>query len=170
MLLVKHGQIVNDPWVAVADDEALPFGAPIIVSLARWKTDRETLIARNAKLGVRLASDERIEDLAADLGRLSLVALDFPVFKDGRHFSTARLLRERYRFDGEIRAVGDVLRDQFLFLYRCGFDAFEVADEAQARAFGLELGRFSVVYQSAANGWLPVSQLREMYARRKAAA
>lgn len=170
MLLVKNGQIADDPWVAVADDEELPSAAPVIVSFARWQAERDRLIDRSAEVGVRLESDERIEDLVPDLQHLSLIALDFPIFRDGRHFSTARLLRERYAFQGELRAVGDVLRDQFLFMHRCGFDAYEVADEEQARALSTELGRFSFVYQSAATGGLPVTQLRHMHRRRKAAA
>jgi uncharacterized protein (DUF934 family) len=94
------------------------------------------------------------------LAHLSLVALDFPTFKDGRAYSTARLLRERYQYKGELRAVGNVLRDQFLFMVRCGFDAFEVATEQEADAWKKAMDAFSVWYQVAADDRQPAARLR----------
>jgi len=126
MALIKDGAVVDDPWVAVADEADLPEARPAIVTLERWRAERDALIGRNAPLGVRLASDRSPAEIADDLDRLALVALEFPVFTDGRAFTSARLLRERYGYSGEIRAVGNVLRDQILFMVRCGFDAFEM--------------------------------------------
>ncbi len=126
MALIKDGAVVDDPWVAVADEAELPRARPAIVTLERWRAERDALIGRNAPLGVRLASDRSPAEIADDLDRLELVALEFPVFTDGRAFTSARLLRERYGYSGEIRAVGNVLRDQILFMVRCGFDAFEM--------------------------------------------
>lgn len=125
MPLIKDQQIVTDDWQHVEDGDALPATGGAIVSLARWQADAESLNGRNAPLGIRLKSEERAELIAADLDRFDVVALEFPAFKDGRAYSTARLLRERYRYTGEVRAVGDVLRDQLQFMLRCGFDAFE---------------------------------------------
>ena len=121
MALIKDGAVVDDAWITVSDDAALP-DAPVIVSFDRWKAERDHLIGRNAPLGIRLASGQSPDEIAGDLDRFSLVALEFPVFTDGRAFTSARILRERYGFFGEIRAVGDVLRDQILFMMRCGFD------------------------------------------------
>ena len=89
-----------------------------------------------------------------------MVALEFPKFRDGRAYSTARLLRERYGFAGELRAVGDVLRDQFLFMHRCGFDAFEVADEQAVAAWRKAIAEFTVFYQTATDGRAPAGALR----------
>jgi uncharacterized protein (DUF934 family) len=158
MPLIRNGSVVADPWTTVADDEPLPSG-PIVVSLDRWRRDRQTLIGRNSGLGVRLASDEPAQAIADDLPRLDLVALEFPTFRDGRAYSTARLLRERYGFAGEVRAVGNVLRDQFLFMHRCGFDAFEV-EAATAAAWTAALAEISIVYQAASDDRVPASRRR----------
>ncbi len=104
----------------------------------------------------------RRRTIAADLGRLALVAIAFPTFRDGRGFSTARLLRERYGFKGELRAIGNVFRDQFLFMHRCGFDAYEVADAREAEAFAAALASFSVVYQRTGDGRTPATALRQL--------
>jgi len=130
---------------------------PVIVDLARWRADCDALIDRAGPVGERLASAELAEEIAEDIGHLDLVALEFPMFKDGRAYSTARLLRERYGFTGELRAVGNVLRDQFLFMHRCGFDAYEVADEEEAAAWSKVMAAYSVWYQPTADGraWAP---------------
>ena len=127
MPLIKHDGLAADPWVSLGDDDVLPGNAPIIVSVERWRAERDVLVGRGGALGIRLAAEDSPAEIAADLERFQLVALDFPKFTDGRAYSTARLLRERYGFKGEVRATGQVLRDQLLFMWRCGFDAFEVA-------------------------------------------
>lgn len=168
MPLIKDGRRVDDPWVAVADDAPLPVGLPVIVSLTRWQAERTLLLERNAPVGVRLKSSELAETIAADAGRLALIALEFPVFRDGRAYSTARLLRERYRFRGELRAVGQVLRDQFLFMQRCGFDAFEVSD-AEVDAWPAAMAEFSVFYQPTNDGRPTAIQLRQQKHGKRAA-
>jgi uncharacterized protein (DUF934 family) len=120
----------------------------VIVSLGRWQAERTALDGRNAPLGIRLKSDERAETIAADLDRFDVVALEFPAFKDGRAYSTARLLRERYRYTGELRAVGEVLRDQLQFMLRCGFDAFEYAGKTAADEAVAAFDEIGVVYQT----------------------
>lgn len=160
MPLVKDGAEVPDRWLFVADDEPLPETGAVVVPLARWLAERDALVARADPVGVRLASHERAEVIAGDVGRLGLIALEFPVFRDGRAYSTARLLRERYGYRGELRAVGNVLRDQLLFMHRCGFDAFELADPEALATYRAALAEISVVYQAAGDGRVPASRLR----------
>ena len=103
--------------------------------------------ARGGKLGVIWPNNRNLDDLVPYLDRLAVVALVFPTFRDGRAYSQARLLRERYGYDGELRATGQVLRDQFVFMLRAGFDAFEVKKQADAEAFAETVKRYSVFYQ-----------------------
>jgi len=149
MPLIKDNRFVKDTWIALSDDDSLPISAPVIVSLERWRAEREHLTGRNAPLGIRLRSDQAPAELAEDLAHFALIALDFPKFTDGRAYSYARLLRERYGFTGELRAVGAVLRDQYSFMLRCGFNAIEVATEIDLEAWRAALGEVSVVYQPA---------------------
>src|SRR5262245_56104663 len=151
MRLVKNGRIVDDPFVRIADDQPAPEGAGVIVSAARLLTDG-ALTQRAGATGVLWPNNRGVAELAPHLHRLALVALVFPSFKDGRAYSQARVLRERLRFGGELRATGQILRDQFLFLHRVGFDAFEVSKPADAEAFAAALARFSVFYQPAGDG------------------
>ena len=139
--------VVADDWVKVSDEEALPTGYPAIVSISRWKAQRDELSGRNQPLGVRLESHERIEEILADLPKFSLIALDFPNLNDGRHFTWARLLRERFGFEGQIRATGQVLRDQVAFMRRCVFDAFELPSDKDLHATLGAFREISVVYQ-----------------------
>ncbi len=166
MPLLRDGALVDDPWVTIDDGTALPMDGPAIVSLERWQAHRDELLGRNAPLGIRLKSDQPPALIADDLDRFAVVALEFPVFKDGRAYSYARLLRERYGYRGEVRAVGEVLRDQFLFMLRCGFDAVEVRDEKAADQWREAVSEISVVYQPAADSRTPVWALRH---RRSAA-
>lgn len=147
MPLLKDGRIVEDPWVQVGDGIPLPANAPAIVTLSRWRSERDALIRSASPLGLLLGSDEVVEEIADDVGRFDLIALDFPTFKDGSNYSTARLLRERYGYTGEIRAVGNVLRDQLAFMRRCGIDAFEVEKQGDADTFVGALGEIGVAYQ-----------------------
>lgn len=152
MPLIKDGRIVDDPWRALSDDDPIPNEGAVIVSLQRLHADRERLRAFGLPLGVRLKSDEPAAAVADDVQNLSLIAVEFPSFRDGRGYSTARLLRERYGYRGELRAVGDVLRDQFLFMRRCGFDAFEVASLKAAESWSEAIREISIFYQPAADG------------------
>ncbi len=162
MPLIRNGAIAADDWIALADEAPVPQGRPVIVSLARWQAERAALLGGGASLGVRLASYEPAAALADDVGLLALIAIAFPTFRDGRGFSLARLLRERYGFSGELRAVGNVFRDQFLFMHRCGFDAYEVADRTEAEAFSAALASFSVFYQRTGDGRTPARALRQL--------
>ena len=121
----------------------------MIVSLERWQAEREQLSGRNAPIGVRLDSNTHAESLAADVDRLDLIAVPFDQFRDGRGYSTARLLRERFGYTGELRAVGNILRDQLAFLERCGFDSFEYAGRTDAAVALKAFDEIGVVYQTA---------------------
>ena len=162
MPLIKNGAVIDDPWIVIADDEPLPVSRPVIVSLARWLAEGETLRGRNGLVGVRLRSAELAEEIAADLDHLGLVAVEFPTLGDGRGYTTGRLLRERYGFTGELRAVGALVRDTFPFLQRCGFDAVEARDVAEAAAWRQAVGAITVAYQSAARHGAP-RRLRRDY-------
>jgi uncharacterized protein (DUF934 family) len=164
MPLLENGRVAENRFVAVADDVPLPADAPALISLSRLQRDAEALAGRNAELGVQLPSDTRPEDLAPLLDRVSLVAIEFPKFRDGRGFSIARTLRERYGFAGELRAVGHILPDQYFFLVRCGFTSVEVPDGTDIGVWSASLGRFRVAYQAAADVAPTVSGLRRRVA------
>ena len=160
MSLIKNGSFVENDWVIVGDEDTLPSDAPVLVSLTRWQAERETLMGRNTPIGVTLASSEAPEAIVDDLDRIQVIALQFPTFKDGRGYSYARLLRERYGFEGEIRASGEVLYDQWFAMSRCGVDAFEVPEGTTIEAFNDAMSEFSLVYQATDDGRQTVMQLR----------
>lgn len=164
MPLIKHNAFVENTFAHVADDETPPDGA-IVVSLKRWQAEREALAARNAPLGVRLSSDQSPEALGTDVNHFAVIELEFPKFRDGRGYSWARLLRQRLGFTGEIRAVGDVLRDQWLFMSRCGVDAFEVRPGTRLEDFRAALAEQTVFYQPASDRIRNILDLRHTRAR-----
>ena len=149
-----HMAAADDPFTHVADDEDLAQG-DVILSLTRFQAEGDRLLHEGRQVGVRLESDQEVEALAYDLPRISVVALEFPKFRDGRHYSNARILRERYGFKGEIRAVGDVLREQAFFMVRCGFDAFEPADGSTPEIWEAAARRYRHVYQRGADARAP---------------
>lgn len=158
--LLKDGRVASDSWrqleggverwVAVGEDgfvPDLPEDAELIVPLALLRARRRDLLGRRGPTGVVLEPHEDPAALAGDLERLSLVALRFPKFADGRAYSHARLLRSRYGFRGELRAVGEVLLDHLLFMQRCGFDAFELRADQDAEDALAAFSELSVQYQ-----------------------
>ena len=159
MPLIKNGVFADDVFVSIADDVPLPANGAI-VSLARFQKDRDALLARNAALGVRLKSAESPEALGDDVHRLSVVVLEFPVFRDGRAFSWARMLRERFDYKGEIRAAGHFLYDQIAFMHRVGIDAFEVPQSVTLEQFNRALGEITNVFQPSADGKKTIRELR----------
>ncbi|MFZ2157864.1 MAG: DUF934 domain-containing protein [Bradyrhizobium sp.] len=152
MPLVKGGKITADAFVPVADDAELPGDGAILISAARFLGDAEALSRRAGKLGVVWPNNRDVDDLVPWLDRLAVVALAFPSFRDGRAYSQARVLRERHGYRGELRATGQVLRDQFIFMLRAGFDAFEVTKESDAETFAATVKRYSVFYQPTGDG------------------
>lgn len=153
MPLIKDEKVVADGWVAVADDAALPADRPAIVSFARWKVERETLATRNAPLGLSLKNTDPVEEIGPEIARFGVVALNFPKFSDGRAYSQARILRERYGFKGELRATGQVLPDQLIHMLRVGFDAFETADARLLQQWSKAVSAYHAFYQ-------PIGRLR----------
>ncbi|MBI1243861.1 MAG: DUF934 domain-containing protein [Alphaproteobacteria bacterium] len=126
-MLWRDGRFVEDDWRFADDSTPLPDGGKLAVSKVRFLADRSTLITRSDGIAIALASGEALGEIENDLERLEMIALHFPRYADGRNYSTARILRDRLRFNGEIRARGDVLRDQITFMIRAGFSAFEVS-------------------------------------------
>ncbi|MGO4715878.1 DUF934 domain-containing protein [Bradyrhizobium sp. 2TAF24] len=159
MPLVKDNAVTADDFVRVADDDAIPSGA-VLLPAARFLVDPEGVLKRNSKVGVIWPNNKPIAELAPYLDRLAAVALVFPTFRDGRAYSQARLLRERFGYAGEMRATGQVLRDQFVFMLRAGFDAFEVKKDSDAAAFAKVAQRYSVFYQPTGDGRLTASRRR----------
>jgi len=160
MPLVKQGRIAEDRYVRVPDDAPIPDGLPVIVTADRFLAEAAEIAARDGAVGVVWPNNRKVAELEPWLSRLALVALVFPKFRDGRAYSQARLLRERYGFRGELRATGEVLRDQFLFLIRAGFDSLEVTKPADAEAFATAISTYSVFYQPSADGRLAVRRQR----------
>lgn len=154
MPLVKDGKIATDIFVHVPDGAELPGDGAVLVSAARFLDDPEALLRRPGKLGVIWPNNRDVDDLVPWLDRLAVVGLVFPTFRDGRAYSQARLLRERHGYDGELRATGQVLRDQFVFMLRAGFDALEAKKQSDAEAFALTAKRYSVFYQPTGDGRL----------------
>jgi len=128
-LIYRNGLLVEDSWRNVRAGEDLPPSGHVIVPLDWWQAQRDAFEGSNVPIGVRIEPGTRIEAFQADIPRFALIALAFPKFQDGRHFSTAQILRERYGFAGELRAVGEVLLDQLQLMTRCGFDTLEITDE-----------------------------------------
>lgn len=126
MRILKGNSLAQSAWQHWPDE--LPLAdesTPVIVGLARFKAERLSLLARRGGVGVRLAPGEQAASLAGDLNSLPVIAIEFPTFNEGRGYSVARHLREKYGYKGEIRAVGSVSRDRLRFMQRCGIDAFE---------------------------------------------
>jgi uncharacterized protein (DUF934 family) len=152
MALIKHGRLVDDIWHHTDDFADVltlaPLG-PVIVDLETWRQHKGEILALGGRIGLRLTPGETPGQIAADLRHFDLITLEFAKFTDGRAYSQARLLRQRHGFKGELRASGDVLRDQLSFMLRCGFDSFSVATDRQAMAILDAVDEFAHWYQPA---------------------
>ena len=163
-ILRKSGQVEANPWHLSLDSDALPDQRPAIVPLALWQAS-----PRSDQLAPLLDSDVALnQGLARELLAAPLVAIRFPAFTDGRGYTLARLLRERYAISGEIRAVGDVLIDQLFYMARCGFDAFDLREDQLIENAIKALDTFSLSYQSVVDIPEPLfaRRLRESAAKR----
>jgi len=150
MQLIKDKQIIDNNWQYIADTDELKSG-DISVSFARWQRDKQELLSNDGKLGVRISSTDIVDELADDLEKLQLIELDFPDFADGRLFSQAWLLRGRYHFQGEIRAIGHYIPDQVFYLARVGVNAFSPKVSEELPEILNKLNDFTVNYQSSVN-------------------
>lgn len=159
--LISRERIATDSWQWLEDPAApLPAAADVIVPLARWTADRAALLARPGRLGVQLSGGDDPAVIAEDLKVFGVVAVAFAQFTDGRGYSIARLLRERYGWRGELRAVGDVQRDQLYLLARCGFDTFLLREGEDAHAALAAFRDFSEAYQAAVDRPVPLFRRR----------
>ena len=168
MALIKDRKLAHDRWklldaIPVGEDgvaRELPDG-DVIVPLAAWRNLREQLIARDGRVGVWLAGNEEPGDIVADLGLLDVVAVRFASFTDGRGYSIGRLLRDRYGWRGELRAIGDVQRDQIFYLARCGFDAFALREGEDPQTALTAFDDFSQAYQTSLDRPIALFRRRE---------
>lgn len=168
--IIKERRLQDDEWkvVDLADGEAaidvcLPVG-PLLVPLAVWKAKRACLIHREYEhgtpLGIWLGPEDNVEDIAADVDDFTVIAVHFPRFADGRGYSTARLLRERYAYDGELRAFGDIGRDQIFYLNRVGFDSFVLGEGRSAEDALKAFDDFPETYQAGSDQPIPLFRRR----------
>lgn len=156
--IIKDGAVVDDDWQVVRDDEGpLPDGK-VIVSVERWQTEKDELLERDA-IGVWLNSEQSPKLIAGDLSHFDVVAVDFPKFADGRGFSYGRELREQHGYRGELRAIGDFMRDQLYYLKRCGFNSFALNSDKLEEALD-SLNVFSEPYQASQDQPLPLFRRR----------
>lgn len=157
--IIKDGAIVADTYQLITEAGALP-AQDIVVSLDVWQQQREAILAHPHKKAVLLKPDQHPEVLVEDLKQLDMIALDFPAFADGRGYSYAALLRQRFGFTGELRATGDVFKDNLFYLKRCGFNSFAVRADKDINVALQGLNDFSETYQAS------VDESRPMYRRR----
>ena len=146
MQLIKDRQIIENTWTFVDDNKPLPAG-DVIISVARWLKEGDALKSHPEKLAIRLQSTENVGDIADALAHIAMVELFFPIFTDGRGFSQAKLLRDRYQFNGEIRAAGHYMVDQIFYMSKVGINAFELTDESQLPLALSLMDDFSFSYQ-----------------------
>ena len=165
--LIKNKAVAVDTWTTLelAEGEtpesvALPPG-DIIFPFSVWQARRSEIISTHKRIGLLLGGDDRVEEIAGDLDYFIVIAVNFPKFVDGRGYSTASLLRQRYHYQGELRAVGDVLHDQLFFMQRVGFDAYAFKDgKDAAKALATGFSTFSDAYQTSTSQQLPYFRRR----------
>lgn len=162
MRIIKDKKVSEDNWSLVREieDSALVPAGNVILPFSYWQLNRDKLLKQNSTHAVWIDGDIEIEDMLGDLDHFSIIALDFPAFKDGRSYSYARLLRDRYAYKGDLRAIGDVLRDQLFFMQRCGIDSYQLREDKDAEDALKGFDDFTIRYQTAADGAIPVYKQR----------
>lgn len=161
--IIKNGEIVEQKWQLLAKDvtlDELPANDAIIVPLALWREHSAELKARQGALGVWLDAGEEAEEIADQLQHFEVIALNFPAFTDGRNYSNAYLLRNRFGYRKELRAIGDVLRDQLFAMKRVGFDSFALRTDRDMADAVQSFGDFAEVYQASVDQPLPLFRRR----------
>ncbi|WP_299587342.1 DUF934 domain-containing protein [uncultured Microbulbifer sp.] len=165
--LILNSEVCPNEWQLLPQQEegenieanALPSGK-IILPLRQWQAHREALAERSAEVGVWLDSDEGAELIGREAANLPLIAINFPAFADGRGFTAGRMLRERFGFKGELRAVGGFMRDQLTYLQRCGFNAYAFEGDQSLTSLKESLHDFGDSYQSGVDQPLPMFRRR----------
>ncbi|MGB1328128.1 MAG: DUF934 domain-containing protein [Porticoccaceae bacterium] len=158
--VLKDNCVVKDNWTVLAEDAVrLPKG-DLLLSYSQWQTFADQIDSHDGDIGVIIEGNSNIEEIIEPLLDLPVIAINFPKFADGRGFSTARLIRERYNYSGEIRAVGGFIRDQLYLLSRCGFNAFKFDDANDLTASAKSLQDFSETYQVSADEENPLFRRR----------
>jgi uncharacterized protein (DUF934 family) len=160
MPLIKDGKFVQDRFIFIPDGQAFPDEGGVMVTFDRFQSECATLLAHHRPVAVRLASSQNPEVLKDELANIDAIALEFPIFRDGRAFSWARMLRQRFGYKGEIRAVGHFLYDQLAFMMRVGFDAFDVRQDFRIEEFDRAMREMTYVYQPSTDGRKTVMQIR----------
>ena len=158
--IILNGAVVPNTWTLVEAGSEAPITDGMIVPLATWLAIRESQALAGKRIGVWLAPADDPALLAEDVARLPLIAVQFPAFTDGRGYSIGRLLRERYAYQGELRAVGDVGRDHLFNLFQCGFNAFEIKPSQSAEQALAGLKDFTEGYQTSAVRPVPLYRRR----------
>lgn len=162
--IIVNGKIVSDHWITVHPGEngdiTVPENGDVLVSLETWNDKKDTLLNHTGKIGLLINGDTELEEFIDDLDKFDLIAINFPKFADGRGYSLGRLIRERAGYKGELRAVGDVLRDQLFYLHRCGFNAFVIREDRDVEDALNAFNDFTVTYQA------DVHEDRPIYHRR----
>jgi uncharacterized protein (DUF934 family) len=163
MRVIKDKSVIDDEWSLIRelDDSApIPEGS-VILPFSFWQTNRDLLLKSKKNHAIWIDGSIETESLLDDLESFSIIALNFPTSKDGRSYSHARLLRERYGYKGELRAIGDVLQDQLFFMERCGIDCFQIRDVKNIEQALSGFEGFSVCYQAAADDAIPIHKQRK---------
>jgi len=163
--LIKNGAPVENPWVIVPREESVDDAlarpeAHLLVPVQMWLDHNERLAQSGKRIAVWLDSDQHPEMISAKVNEFELIALNFPKFSDGRAFSYAVALRKHYGYKGELRAIGDVLRDPLFYMKRCGFDSFDVADEVKLEDALSAFQDFKTTYASTVEEPLPLFRRR----------
>ena len=156
--ILRNGEIVADDWTVVEDGrtELGAAGGKVIVTLSRWRAEREALLAGHSGVGVLVPNTADIEAVYPEIADRPLIVLQFPTFADGRALSQAVVLRKRLGFRGELRAVGDIIRDLVFWLGRCGFESIVPRRDQNLEGCLAALNELSVAYQASADGHVPV--------------
>ena len=165
-IIIKNKELAADPWLRLDSTEGgaapqIPAEGDVIVPLALWRAAREALLARRGRVGIRVDGHEEPSSFVEDLKHFGVVAVYFKSFGDGRGMSLGRLLRERYGYQGELRATGDIFRDQLHFLAGCGFDAFELRAGEDPREALAGFSVFSEAYQTSTERPIPLFRRRQ---------
>lgn len=162
-LIIDQQPVIQDSWHYLASEDGaspdlsnLASKSDVLVDWVCWQQCREQLLSHDGRVGVKINGAVEVEALAADLEKLALVAVDFPSFADGRGFSQARLLKDSYGFSGELRAVGDVTWDRLRFMHRCGFNAYEIAEDRYSEPMLKAFSEISVRLQGASDDSRPI--------------